>query len=281
MHNATTWQLPFGSPAELQLLSEWGSLTLLPVEAGGQPRLELTRGSAEHVDVNVERHADVVRVSLDPRRSLSWFGGWECRATLYVPPDVHAAVQTSAGSVTARDLHACQLGIKASAGKIHLERVYGVLHLAAEAGSIHGDDVGGMLEVQTQAGSVRLSIGSLQPGEHRIRGSVGSVRLEIARDLKVCIETHSSFGSLRTSYPSDPTSAVRLLVSTEMGSVRIDEAPFGARPSPPVSSAPTSQHTATPPRQADAELERVLAMVESGELSARDADELLRAMGRV
>jgi len=31
----------------------------------------------------------------------------------------------------------------------------------------------------------------------------------------------------------------------------------------------------------DVELERVLAMVESGELSARDADELLRAMGRV
>jgi hypothetical protein len=36
------------------------------------------------------------------------------------------------------------------------------------------------------------------------------------------------------------------------------------------------------PRQerADPELERVLKMVEAGELSAQDADELLRAMGR-
>jgi hypothetical protein len=66
-----------------------------------------------------------------------------------------------------------------------------------------------------------------------------------------------------------------------MGSVRINEAPFGARAWSPRSSAPASDAIETPPRDSDAELERVLAMVESGELSARDADELLRAMGRV
>ena len=34
-------------------------------------------------------------------------------------------------------------------------------------------------------------------------------------------------------------------------------------------------------RQEDPELERILKMVEAGDLSAQDADELLRAMGRV
>ena len=45
MQNGNTWELPFGSPAELELHSEWGSLTLLPVEPGQQPRLELSHGS--------------------------------------------------------------------------------------------------------------------------------------------------------------------------------------------------------------------------------------------
>jgi hypothetical protein len=40
----------------------------------------------------------------------------------------------------------------------------------------------------------------------------------------------------------------------------------------------------TPPRNQpgeDPELERILKMVEAGELSAHDADELLKALGRV
>jgi hypothetical protein len=36
-----------------------------------------------------------------------------------------------------------------------------------------------------------------------------------------------------------------------------------------------------PPEREDPELERILKMVEAGHLSAQEADELLRAMGRV
>jgi hypothetical protein len=43
----TTWELPFGAPADLELHAEWGSLVLVPAEAGEQPRLELTRGTPE------------------------------------------------------------------------------------------------------------------------------------------------------------------------------------------------------------------------------------------
>jgi len=305
MDNSNTWELPFGAPADLELHTEWGSLTLVPVEPGQQPRLELTRGSAENVAVHVEKRGDTVRVSLEPQRNFNWFGGWDCRATLYVPRDVRAAVQTSAGSITVRDLVGCELGIKASAGKIELERVRGLLHLAADAGSVQGRDIGGFLDVETQAGSVRMEVSELGPGEHRIRAAMGSVRVELARGMEVCIETHTNMGSVRNQYPSKRDAAAKLMVVTEMGSVRIDEGgwrsgnswtgrpaaypPAAERPQPPTDATPAASSVATssepvsdqPKEKAvDPELERILKMVESGELSAQEADELLQALGR-
>jgi len=275
------WELPFGQPAELELHTEWGNLALVPVEPGQAPRLELSRESADNIAVHVDKQGDAVRVSLDPQRSFKWFGGWECRATLYVPRDVRAHLQSSAGSVSVRDLEKCELGIKVNAGKIDLVKVYGMLHLSTDAGSVTGRDVGGYFDVETQAGSVRLDITDLQPGEHRVRATTGSVRLELARGLDVCIEAHTSLGSVRNRYPSRPSAATKLVLSTEMGSVRVDEGSSvradrrQTAPSNSPGAAPSS-----PPRE-DPELDRILKMVEAGELSAQDADELLRAMGRV
>jgi hypothetical protein len=288
MQNGNTWELPFGQPAELELQTEWGNLALVPVEPGQTPRLQLSQGSSENIAVHVEKVGDTVRVALDPHRSFNWFGGWECRATLYVPRDVHAHVQTNAGSVSARDLEGCELGIKANAGKIDLVKVHGLVHLSADAGSVTGRDVGGYFDVETHAGSVRLEISDLQPGEHRIRASMGSVRVELARGLDVSVETHTSLGSVRNRYPPRASGAARLMLSTEMGSVHVDEgssAPKAGRPtaayapSRPERPVPPTQ-TASAPRE-DPELDRILKMVEAGELSAHDADELLRAMGRV
>lgn len=286
MQNGNTWELPFDSPAELELHSEWGSLSLLPVEPGQQPRLELSHGSVDSVAVHIEKVGALVRVALDPHGSFNWFGGWECRAVLYVPRDVHASVQTNAGSVSVRDLDGCQLGIKANAGKIDLVRVYGLLHLSADAGSVTAREVGGYFDVETHAGSVRLEILDLQPGEHRIRATMGSVRVELARGLDVCVETHTSLGSVRNQAQSRSSAAAKLMLWTEMGSIRVEETSASAdarrRPSPP--TAPT---TAEPPdarrgpSREDPELERILKMVESGNLSAQEADDLLRAMGRV
>jgi len=287
MHNGNNiWELPFGLPAELELQTEWGNLSLVPVEPGQRPRLELSPGSADNIAVHVDKQGDAVRVSLDPQRSFKWLaGGWECRATLYVPRDVRAHLQTNAGSVSVRDLNGCELGIKVNTGKIDLASVYGLVHLSADAGSVTGRDVGGYFDVETQAGSVRLDILDLQPGEHRVRATTGSVRLELARGLDVCIETHTSLGSVRNRYPSRPTAATKLLLSTEMGSVRVDEgSSFGPGRRPSVPSAPTAPswpQVPSAPAREDPELERILKMVEAGELSAQDADELLRALGRV
>jgi hypothetical protein len=287
MDNTNTWELPFGVPAELELHTEWGSLSLVPVEAGREPRLELTRGTAENIAVHVEKHGNTVRVALEPQRNFHWFGGWECRATLYVPLDVRAHLQTNAGSVNVHGLEGCELGVKANAGKIELEHVHGVLHLAADAGSVQGRDVGGWLDVETQAGSVRLEVSELQAGEHRIRAAMGSVRVELAKGMDVCIETHTSLGSVHNNFPSHQAAPARLILTTEMGSLRVDEGRLMRGPSRPANVAsaaqyPPTQTRAQPPAETanDPELERILKMVEAGELSAKEADELLQALGR-
>src|SRR6266567_9274856 len=113
MQSGNTWELPFGDSAELELQSEWGSLSIVAVEPGQPARLELTKGSVENVAVHVDKIGETVRVALDPQHSFHWFGGnWECRAIAYVPRNVRAHVQTNAGSVSVHDLAGCELGIK-------------------------------------------------------------------------------------------------------------------------------------------------------------------------
>src|ERR1700738_1021799 len=125
-----TWELPFGQPAELELHTDWGNLALLPVEPGQTPRLELSGDSSDRIAVSVDKHGATVRGPLDPQPTLKWLGGWECRATLYVPRDVRAHLQSNAGSISVRDLDGCELGIKVNAGKIDLVKVYGLAHLS-------------------------------------------------------------------------------------------------------------------------------------------------------
>jgi hypothetical protein len=114
---------------------------------------------------------------------------------------------------------------------------------------------------------------------------MGSVRLELARGMDVCIETHTALGSVRNSYPMRADAPTRLVLATEMGSLRVEEARAvrpTRRPSVAWSEGGAASEAEAPrPRPEDPELERILKMVEAGELSARDADELLRAMGRV
>ena len=93
MQNDKIWELPFGEPAELELRAEWGNLTFVPDPPRGEmPRLELSRGSAEHIAVHVEKVGNAVRVAIEPQRKFNWFGSWEAKATVYVPRDVHAAI---------------------------------------------------------------------------------------------------------------------------------------------------------------------------------------------
>jgi hypothetical protein len=95
-------------------------------------------------------------------------------------------------------------------------------------------------------------------------------------------------GSIQNRFPSRPDAPARLQLSTEMGSIRVREGSFAADrrprvapPPPPARPATAAPDTRPSGPRNDPELERVLKMVESGEISAHDADELLQAMGRV
>src|SRR5262249_60283398 len=138
---------------------------------------------------------------------FAWVGGWVTRLVLHVPTTVSARVETSAGSIDVRHLDGCDLNLKASAGRIDLTNVRGRLKLAADAGSIRGHDVAGRIWAETQAGSIRLEITGLEPGEHRVRASMGQVRVELAQGLEVRVESRASMGSSRVSYPSHPNAS--------------------------------------------------------------------------
>ncbi len=106
---------------------------------------------------------------------------------------------------------------------------------------------------------------------------MGSVRLELARGIDVCVQTQTTLGSVRANYPVRDGAPATLVLSTEMGSIRVDEGSAVRPARPPVPPTPPEPR----PAREDPELERILKMVEAGDLSAQDADELLRAMGRV
>ena len=108
---------------------------------------------------------------------------------------------------------------------------------------------------------------------------MGSVRLELARGMDVNIDAHTTLGSVRNSYPIRAAAPTRLVLTSEMGSIRIDEASMLGSSRRLTDAIPRSE-TPKPPRE-DPELDRILKMVEAGELSAKDAGELLRAIGRV
>ncbi len=303
------WPLPFGDRPSLDLRTDLGSLVVVPVKAGEEPRIEAVGRGADQLELRIERvqeqeqeqKQETVRVEVEPFRQFTWWGGWDTRLLAHVPPALTARIETGAGSIAIRGLDGATLAVRTNAGRIELTDVRGRLRLSADAGSIAAHAIAGALDAEAQAGSIRLEIAGLDPGEHRVRAGMGAIRVELAQGLDVRVETRTAMGSARNSYPAHPNAAAVLSLATDMGSIRVSEGttarwPGGATPAPPVapaasphgSPAATATATATSASPSgaavaadgDADLDRILAMVEAGQLSARDADDLLRALGR-
>jgi len=296
------WPLPFGDRPSLDLRTDLGSLVVVPVKAGEEPRIEAVGRGADQLELRIERvqeqEQETVRVEVEPFRQFTWWGGWDTRLLAHVPPALVARIETGAGSIAIRGLDGATLAVRTNAGRIELTEVRGRLRLSADAGSIAAHAIAGALDAEAQAGSIRLEIAGLDPGEHRVRAGMGAIRVELAQGLDVRVETRTAMGSARNSYPAHPNAAAVLSLATDMGSIRVSEGttarwPGGATPAPPPVAPAASAHGATaatattaatsaarsaPDR--DADLDRILAMVEAGQLSARDADDLLRALGR-
>jgi len=296
------WPLPFGDRPSLDLRTDLGSLVVVPVKAGEEPRIEAVGRGADQLELRIERvqeqEQETVRVEVEPFRQFTWWGGWDTRLLAHVPPALVARIETGAGSIAIRGLDGATLAVRTNAGRIELTEVRGRLRLSADAGSIAAHAIAGALDAEAQAGSIRLEIAGLDPGEHRVRAGMGAIRVELAQGLDVRVETRTAMGSARNSYPAHPNAAAVLSLATDMGSIRVSEGttarwPGGATPAPPPVAPAASAHgapaaTATTAATSaarsapdgDADLDRILAMVEAGQLSARDADDLLRALGR-
>ena len=291
-----TWTLPFGERAELELAAGRGDFALVPVDPGEAAWIEVAgRGVVDGVEVS--RVGNVVRVEVD-RDNHVHRSGRDSRATLHVPRDVRAEIHTHAGSVEARDLGPCELAVKTGAGRIALSDVYGRLRLSTGAGQIAGHGLGGSIDAETNAGAVLLDIGALDPGDHHIRNGAGAIRLELAYDIDARIDVRPGRGSVQSDYPTRQHAAAVLHVSTDVGSIRIRGTHFQVAPRAPIRTstvesrdetesrfAPTTPSSVVEERAgagalSETNVERILKLVESGKLSARDAKELLEALER-
>ena len=279
-------------------------IRVVPLESGGVARLEIEGGRSEICPVELRREGDqlIITSSTNPS-AWPWPGaGMVKRMTLVVPPHVRARIRQDFGQLVVERLAGCDLELSASAGTIWLEDVTDRLKIAVDSGTVSGERLAGTFDVVSQAGSVKLSIDALDAGEHRVRTAMGSVKLILAPTVKVKMEAHTTLGSTRVAHPNTPDADAKLMLSAELGSIKVKtggavEDPFhGDRPdwrrfwrdmagkalAVAFDEVPTRETDAAPANNRvvpEAELRKVLELVETGKLSAPDAERLIRAMG--
>ncbi len=298
MSEVRSYPLPFSELAQLDLVANFGMLSVQPVEEGGTARLEV-KGSPG-VGVEVSKEGDVVHARVGHAVGAFFEMGPNVKLAAYVPKSVRAHVRTEFGKVSVEHLNqGCDLNLATSAGAIFLDDVVGRMVLWTGAGKIAGDKLAGAFDVETSAGAVRLGISGLQPGTHKIRTSMGSVRVSLTPGIAVRIDAKTQMGSVRKRYPSTDGAPAVLELATDLGSVRVDEG-----------SETDSRHGDFPRWEAsgsgmdpgafargwagawsgffggepkkrnirDEELGRILTMVEQGKITAADAERLIRAI---
>lgn len=282
-------------------------ITLLPVEPGGQPRAEVqARRQSDELPLEVRAVDD--RLLLRPSSSdRSWWPGSGVikRMTLYVPAHVRARIEQEFGQLFAERLAGCDLDLSCNAGEIRLHDIRGRMKLVVDAGSVKGEQLAGTFDVVTNAGEARLGIVALDAGPHSVRTAMGEVKVLLAPSVQVKLDAKTSLGSARVLHPNTPTAEAVMSLSAELGAIKVktgDEVedvrhgdwPDWRRwwrdvaqtvtaaidesiPRPVVNDAPPA--TTAAPRVPEAELRKVLELVETGKLSAPDAERLIRAMG--
>ncbi len=299
--NVRTWPLPFGEQPELEFKADALAVSVLPVGEGAEPRMEILGRETSDMSVQVRHNGSKVRVDVEWRPIWRWFGGWDARAVLHVPPALRAKIRTSAGSIDARDLGPCDLELKTDAGRITAANLSGKLRLETDAGQIKADGLSGTIKARTDAGAIQLGIADLAPGDHEIHTEVGAIRVELAPGRDVAVETRTSIGAMQNDYRSSANAQAHLRITTSVGSIKVRETsvspiatPAADTPVPATDAAPAPEPVAAsvaaaadssaaptvPAARDEGEVVRILKMVESGELSAREADELLQALGR-
>lgn len=275
--------LPLSDKPSIELNTDALDLELIALQPGETPSLE-TRGGRV---VTARLDGEVTRIDV----ASSWSSFFELprRITLKVPAHVRARISNDAGRIDVTGLAGCDLELASHAGSLMLDNVRGRLVLSVASGTIKGAHLGGTLDVRSSAGAVRLQVDALDSGAHLVRTGMGSVKLELAKGIAVRIETSTTVGSARSTYPSTADAPAVLRLEADLGSVSVRE---GDHPEDPRHGDwPDWRRTWTdvvqevrdvlvPPRARDnkQEVRRVLELLHDGKVSIDDAEQLLRAM---
>jgi hypothetical protein len=295
--------LPLATPAELEFWSGRGSVTMLPLRVGEEPSVEVAGRFAAGRDVSVERTRNIVRVEVErDGGSIRGSDRDQCQIVLRVPRAIRAQIHADAGSIEVRDLGPCALDVETGAGRIALFDVYGQLRLSTGAGQIAGRGIGGKIFTETNAGAILLEINRLDPGDHYIHARAGVIRLDLARNLNARVEISSRRGEVHTDYPVRSIAAAVLRVSTDVGSIHVHGIHASAlprfpsedlppQPVPPLDDQaeydhrPDESRPTTPPMSSselaaarEAELERIMTLIQSGVFSIQDVKAVLKAV---
>ncbi len=300
--SAHRMRLPFSDLPQLHLETQGSVVDVVGLGPGEEPSVEV-KGHP----VNVDNVDGVVRLS------APW-GMGDQRLVLHVPKNLRATIACDMGKLRVSQLAGCDLTLSCNAGSVDLRDARGRFSLKANAGEVRADNVGGTFELEASTGSVRMGIVALDAGTHRIRSTMGSVKVDLAPGIDVRIESKTTMGSTRTQYPSNPAAAAHLLLEAELGSVKVREGaahdderhgdwpdwrrwwataasmfnsvmppgpgfrgPYGFGPRGPEGQGP-GVGPARPP-ETSPEILKVLAMVEQGVVTAEQADKLIRAIG--
>jgi hypothetical protein len=310
MRTEQSLPLPFTSEPVLDLHADATKVEVLPVARGEEPRIEIEGRGASELDgrapLKVELRGSVVFVRFDHEWVDRWPTPMEIKKLiLHVPAHVKAKLHCDMGKVRIHGLAGCDLDVEGNAGKLELEEVRGRLKLVMHMGSIWGDRLGGTFDVRSDAGSVALGVDALDDGEHVIRTAMGSVKVDLAKGLSVKVETSTTLGAARSTYPSNRDARAMLRLESQLGSVRVREAGEPEDPrhgdwpdwrkwwadarevivtNVPAASEYIPEAPPAPPASAESAEERelsmrkILEMVQQGKLTAVEAERLIRAM---
>ncbi len=307
MKTQQTLNLEFTDEPVLDLHADATAIDVLPARSGESPRIEVEGLGAfdGRAPLKVERRGSVVFVRLIHGWAENWPVPLEIRRlAVYVPAHVKARLHCDMGRLRISGLAGCDLEASSNAGKMELAEVRGRLKLSVNAGAINGEHLGGTFDVRSDAGSVKLSIDQLDEGEHLVRTAMGSVKVELAKDLDVKVETFTSLGSARSNYPEHPNAKATLRLEAQLGSVKVREAGSTEDPrhgdwpdwrrwwassgAQAVASVFTSDEGPRPPppngpsaaQEREVSMRKILEMVQDGKITAVEAERLIKAMGQ-
>jgi hypothetical protein len=305
------WELPFTDKPTLDFEANASSIEVVPVETGQRCRIEARR---EGADLSVTRAGETTIVRLVGAPHDNPWGGnpfdhhhrgavadqilrgianavLQSRRlggsyTVYVPSNVQARITCNMGEVELRGLAGCDVGVFTNMGSLTIDESRGRFALRAKAGRILCRRVGGTFDVESGMGEAMLDIVALDEGVHKVVSTMGSVKVELAPDMDVRVESKTVMGSTRTRYPSRSDSKTVLKLEAELGSVRVREGHEYTDPRHGdwpdwrkqwKESAPEPVVADVPPAEGS-ELRKILDLVQQKKVSPEEAERLISAL---